>query len=111
MRQGVRDELGFTMNVRCGPRCGRARNRYCWRENVYMTENVYAATRSIWPIISTLMTLCTYVDCAGTGDAENCTKKYNDANVQSGASDHSLGFEDEDLGSSPGRYCSYLLPK
>ena len=29
-------------------------------------------------------------------------KKYNDANVQSGASDHSLGFEDEDLGSSRG---------
>ena len=29
-------------------------------------------------------------------------------------SGHSLGFEDEDLGSSPwlvGRYCSYLLPK
>ena len=34
--------------------------------------------------------------------------------VQSGASGHSLGFEEEDLGSSPGLvgcYYSYLLPK
>ena len=34
--------------------------------------------------------------------------------IQRGASDRSLGFEDEDLGSSPrlvGRYCSFLLPK
>ena len=34
--------------------------------------------------------------------------------LQSGASDRSLGFEDEDLGSSPrlmGRDWSYLLPK
>ena len=39
---------------------------------------------------------------------------YLDTVLQSGASCHSLGFEDEDLGSSPrvvGRYCSYLLPK